>query len=290
MKPKSIGDITIARMVDKESTEHRYQNWFPDVPQEVFDEHRDWMDPHFFDYDAGTIIFSYHGFVLKSERHTVVVDTCIGNDKEREARPLYHLRNDTRYMDELAAAGVRPEEVDYVMCTHLHGDHIGWNTKYENGVWKPTFPNAKYLFSQKELEYWSSIPEDGNHRQAYRDSVSPVIEAGQSVTVQTDHAIDDSLWLEPSEGHTIGHYSVRAKSNGAEAVLCGDVMHHPIQCVMPDLCTVFCMDQEATRNTRKDFFERHADTDVMVFPGHFAAPTAGFVTGHPDGYRWKADF
>ena len=96
-------------------------------------------------------------------------------------------------MDELAAAGVHPEEVDYVMCTHLHGDHVGWNTKFEDGEWKPTFPNAKYLFSRKELEYWSSIPEDGNHRQAYRDSVSPVIEAGQSVTVQTDHAIDDSL-------------------------------------------------------------------------------------------------
>ena len=290
MKKKSVGNIEISRVVELEGTEFRYQGLFPDLAPEDFEAHRDWLAPHFFDYEIGQVKFSFHAFVLRTEHHTIVVDTCIGNHKSREARPIFNMREDTRFLNELSAADVNPDDVDVVMCTHLHGDHVGWNTKLENGEWVPTFPNAKYLFSEKELQYFSSIPEDdGNHWQSYRDSVLPVIEAGNAVTIKSDYAMDDTLWLEPSPGHTPGHCSVRLQSNGADAVLTGDMLHHPIQCAMPHISSAACIDPAASSVTRKDFLERYADTSVKVFPAHFAAPTAGFVTGSADGYRWKAD-
>ena len=290
MKKKSVGNIEISRVVELEGTEFRYQGLFPDLVPEDFEAHRNWLAPHFFDYDIGQVKFSFHAFVLRTEHHTIVVDTCIGNHKSREARPIFNMREDPRFLNELSAAEVNPDEVDFVMCTHLHGDHVGWNTKLENGEWVPTFPNAKYLFSEKELEYFSAIPEDdGNHWQSYRDSVLPVIEAGNAVKVKSDYAMDDTLWLEPSPGHTPGHCSVRLQSNGDDAVLTGDMLHHPIQCAMPHISSVACIDPVASAATRKDFLERYADTSVKVFPAHFAAPTAGFVTGSADGYRWKAD-
>ena len=290
MKKKSVGDIEISRVVELEGTEFRYQGLFPDLSQEDFDAHRDWLDPYFFDYGIGQVRFSFHAFVLRTERHTIVVDTCIGNHKSREARPIFNMRDDDRFLRELAAAEVVPEEVDYVMCTHLHGDHVGWNTRLENGEWTPTFPNARYLFSEKDLEWFSAIPEDdGNHWQGYRDSVLPVIEAGNAVKVASDYALDDSIWLEPSEGHTPGHCSVRLRSRGAEAVLTGDLIHHPIQCAMPHVNSAACIDPPRSAATRQAFVERHADTGVKVFPAHFAAPTAGFVTGTADGCRWTPD-
>jgi glyoxylase-like metal-dependent hydrolase (beta-lactamase superfamily II) len=290
MKQKSVGNITVSRVVELEGTEFRWQGLFPALKQADFDAHRDWLAPHFFDYASGNTRFSFHAFVVRTEKHTIVVDTCIGNHKNRHARPIFNMRDDGRFLGELAAANVRPEEVDYVMCTHLHGDHVGWNTRLENGRWVPTFPNAKYLFSRKELEYFSAIPEDdGNHWQGYRDSVLPVIEAGNAVTVEADHALDDTVWLEPSHGHTPGHCSVRLKSNGAEAVMSGDLLHHPIQCAMPHVSSAACIDPEQSAATRREFLARYADTAVKVFPAHFAPPTAGFVVSKGDQYRWKPD-
>jgi glyoxylase-like metal-dependent hydrolase (beta-lactamase superfamily II) len=290
MKQKSIGDITISRVIDLETNEHPYQNWFPDLVEADFEAHREQFEPIFFDFDIKRFTFSLHAFVVKTDKHTIVVDTCVGNDKTRQARKHFNMRDDARFMNELAAAGVHPEEVDYVMCTHLHGDHVGWNTRLENGEWVPTFPNAKYLFSDKEIDFWSNIPDDRNHYNAYRDSVLPVIESGNALTVKTDHGIDDSVWLVPAEGHTPGQYSVALKSNGAEAMLSGDVFHHPIQCVRPEISTAFCIDPDAAVQTRLDYFERYADTNMKFFPAHFPAPTAGFIVSHGDTFQWKPDF
>lgn len=290
MRKKFIGNIEISRIVELEGTNFRYQGLFPDLSQDDFDTHRDWLDPYFFDYGIGQMRFSFHSFIVKTEYHTILVDTCIGNHKSREARPIFNMRDDARFLNELTAEGVRPEDIDYVMCTHLHGDHVGWNTKLENGKWVPTFPNAQYLFSKKDLAWFSEIPEDdGNHWQGYQDSILPVIEAGKALTVTSDYQFDDSLWLEPSEGHTPGHYSVRLKSNGSEAILTGDLMHHPIQCAMPHVNSAACIEPPKSASTRQAFIERYSDTSVKVFPAHFAAPTSGFVVSSPNGCRWKAD-
>ncbi len=251
-----------------------------------FKANADWLAPHFFDPVREQIIISIHAYVLKTPHHTILVDTCMGNDKNRPARQIFHMRSGS-FLEDMRAAGCAPEEVDYVMCTHLHADHVGWNTRLQDGAWVPTFANAKYLFAREELEYFANLPEDGNHCEAYRDSVLPVIQSGQAVTVETDYALDDQVWLEPSPGHTPGHYSVRIASKGEEAVFSGDLMHHPAQCAKPEWISLACIDAERSRATRRAFLDRYAESGVTVFAAHFASPTAGHIVADGDKLKFR---
>ena len=278
VKTQTIGGVTVSRVVEMEGPDFDPAFILPDSSAEVFDAHRDWLAPHFYDYGAGKLILSFHSYVVRTRRHTILVDTCAGNDKNRPTRPFYHQRQGP-FLDDLRAAGVAPEAVDYVFCTHLHSDHVGWNTRLENGRWVPTFPNATYVFGRTEFDSFGDLADDGNHAAAYQDSVLPIVEAGRAALVETDFALDDEVWLEPSPGHTPGHYCVRLASHGSQGVLSGDVMHHPVQCARPDWISLACMDAEASRKMRLSFLERYADTDVTVFPAHFAAPTAGRIKG-----------
>ena len=183
--------------------------------------------------------------------------------------------------------------MDYVLCTHLHLDHVGWNTQLVDGKWQPTFPNAKYLFAKKEWEFWKSEYESGAEHAAdggsIADSVIPIVEANRAVLVDEDHAIDDQLYLSPSPGHTPGHVCLNLESNGKRAVMTGDMMHHPIQIGLPHVASKFDHDVDRARNTRQDFLQRYGDNEVMVFGTHFAAPTAGWVVSHGDGWRFVVD-
>ena len=221
-----------------------------------------------------------------------MVDTCVGNHKPRN-RELFDDAN-FPWMDNFLKLGVAPEDIDYVLCTHMHVDHVGWNTRLENGCWVPTFPNAKYIFAKAELEFWKQQSEQDQMTRTgdyIVDSVLPILEAKQEVLVDMDHQLDDGLVLEPLPGHTPGMVGLSIRSGGAEAILCGDMMHHMIQCHIPHWSTVACADMEAARLTRTAFLDRYADTDVTIFPSHFPNPTAGLIVPHGDtfGFRYLGE-
>ena len=276
-----VGDIQISRVVELEGpTKPGFI--FADAPPDLFRPHLDWLAPWSYDPKAHMIHTSVHTYVLRAGGLTVLVDTCVGNDKPRP-EPYWNQLT-TPYLARLAAVGVSPEAVDVVLCTHLHTDHIGWNTRLRDGRWVPTFPHARYLFQRDELAYWEASGQDGA-RALLEDSVNPVIAAGQVERVSGAHEVGGGIVLEPTPGHTPGHYSVRFESRGQGGVITGDMMHHPIQIAEPALCSRYCVDPQQTVATRRAFLERYADRDVSVLGTHFAPPYWGRVVSGPRGFR-----
>jgi glyoxylase-like metal-dependent hydrolase (beta-lactamase superfamily II) len=239
-----------------------------------------WLTPHFVNAE-GELVMSIHALVIESEGQRIVVDTCLGNDKQRPM-PDWNQRKGP-FLQDLAAAGFARESIDKVVCTHLHVDHVGWNTMLENGRWVPTFPNARYLIGSKEWEYWKDQPDDMGP--IMDDSVRPVLDAGLADLVEPDHRINSEVWLEPTPGHTPGHVAVRISSRGEQAVITGDLMHHPCQMARPEWSSAFDFDQEQARVTRRAFLERYADGPVLVIGTHFATPTAGRIVRDGKAYR-----
>ncbi len=244
-----------------------------------------WLRPHFAD-EQGKIRVSIHALVVESDGRKIIVDTCVGNDKDRKRVPAWH-RQKGPFLSDLAAAGFPRDSIDRVICTHLHVDHVGWNTMLESGRWVPTFPKARYLISRREWEYWTQL-EEADFRGPVEDSVRPVLEAGLVDWVEPDARITDEVRLEPTPGHTPGHVSVRISSRGEEAVITGDLMHHPIQCANPHWASAFDSDPDEARRTRRSFLERHADRPVLVFGTHFATPAAGRIVRDGDAWRFDA--
>jgi glyoxylase-like metal-dependent hydrolase (beta-lactamase superfamily II) len=281
MRPQTIGDIVVSKLIEDV---HAFDTMtgLPDAVPEVFESNRSWLAPHLYDFAADTLVLSFHTYIVRTPKHTILVDTCIGNDKERPWSEIWHQRSGP-YLDQMIAMDVAPEDVDYVMCTHLHADHVGWNTRLLDGRWVPTFPNAKYIFSRQDYEhYQTSDPDDHSHN-AFRDSVLPIVEAGQAVLIDDDFAIDDTVTILPTPGHTPGHYCIRLRSNGAEAILTGDLMHFGVQVARPDWSAVFCLDRVASAATRKTFVDAYAETDVLIMPAHFPGPTCGHIVGGDRG-------
>ena len=281
MQPLTLGRLRVSAVVERAGPTR--PTWLlPDATPEAVERHREWLAPHFMD-DKGRFLQSIHAFVIQAPGFTALVDTCVGNDKDRGGRAPFHMMQ-TTFLDDLKAAGVAPESVDLVVCTHLHVDHVGWNTRLSNGHWVPTFPRARHLFARREWEHWSSETDDDTKR-IMADSVTPVLDAGLADLVAMDHRVSDEMWFEPTPGHTPGHMSVRLQSGGAEAVITGDLMHCPAQVAEPDWCSHFDTDPEQARKTRRAFCERYAGTAVAVLGTHFHHPTAGRIVRH--GSTWR---
>jgi glyoxylase-like metal-dependent hydrolase (beta-lactamase superfamily II) len=206
----------------------------------------------------------------------------MGCDKSYESFMPWHKRSDRIWLTRLKAAGVGPEDIDYVFCTHLHADHCGWNTQLRDGRWVPTFPNAKYILARREVEHVQTVPS-----RQYHESVLPVIEAGQAELVDTDFALDDQVWLEPTPGHTPGHVAVGLASNGHEAVMCGDLIHCPIQCLYPAWRFWIDSDQGQGIDTRRDFLEANCERGRLVMTAHFPSPSMGHVLADGDAFRFR---
>ena len=287
---QKIGNFGLDRVVESEEPLVEPEIFFPESDPETFAAHADWLQPRHVHPATGKLILCVQSYIVRTGRHTILIDTCVGNDKDRAAhRPIWD-RRQWRFLDDLQRAGLQPEDVDFVLCTHLHTDHVGWNTQLRDGRWVPTFPNAKYIFARTEYAYWEEQHRQHGvtgHSQAFVDSVLPVMEAKQAVLVESDHQIDDGVWFEPAPGHTAGNVVVNLKSNGASAVLTGDVMHHPIQLVRPDWSSRACEDRVQSTKTRRALLERYADTDTLFAPAHFASPSVGRVVrlGDRFGYR-----
>ncbi|HJP21950.1 MAG: MBL fold metallo-hydrolase [Alphaproteobacteria bacterium] len=291
MQPLTFADVTVERVVEAEGPGFAPGFLLPESDLDLIAAERDWLEPHFFDPATERLIQSQHTFVVRTPHHTILVDTCVGNDKDRPSSKAWH-HMDTPYLEKLGALGVAPEAVDFVLCTHLHVDHVGWNTRLEDGRWVPTFPNAKYLFHREEMAFWEEHGDYvgqgyGASDGFYEDSVLPVMAAGQGVLVAGDHAIDDRLRLEPTPGHSPGHVVMHLDSGEGRAVFSGDMLHHPIQVAQPTWNSRYCWDPEMSAAARSAFVERHTDSEVTILAAHFAVPTAGRIVSAGSRRRFQ---
>lgn len=281
-----IGDATITSVVESESkTSPRFL--FKGLDKAgvlALADAAPWLRPHFVDAD-GYLLQKIQTLVIDVAGTRIAVDTCIGNDKAR-ANPGWNMLQ-LPFLAGLEAAGYPPETIDYVVCTHLHVDHVGWNTRLVDGQWVPTFPNARYLFARPEFEHWKSTPDDSGD-DIFGDSVAPIAEAGLADLVPVDHRVCDEVRFEPTPGHTPGHISVVIESQGQRAVVTGDMIHTPIQIADTGLSSSFDYDQEAARVTRRSFLQRWSDGETLVIGTHFGTPTAGFVRPAGEG-TWRFD-
>lgn len=245
-----------------------------------------WMQPHFMD-DKGYLIFSVHGLVVDTGEHRIMVDTCIGNDKPRNIPDWSHMQ--TSFLTDMEAAGYARESIDTVLCTHLHVDHVGWNTMLVDGQWIPTFPRARYLVAEREWEHWKDNEEVDAVGPIMADSIQPVIDAGLMEYVDWEYQICPEVRLEPTPGHTPGHASVHITSEGEEALITGDCMHHPVQMTRPEWCSSADTDQAAALKTREDLLEKYVDTGVVIIGTHFPSPTAGVIRRLDDSGNYWLD-
>ena len=276
MPQHPIGQIVIQRIVESICTAFEPLSFFPETTPDDWARHRTWMEPRALDPVSGNLVLPIQAFLVRTRRHTILIDTCVGHDKSRPQRLFWHMKKFDTFLPLLAAAGVRPEDVDYVMCTHLHSDHVGWNTQLRDGRWVPTFPNAKYIFARSEWEGFEALHRKHPQPQ-FLDSVLPIMEARQAELVSDDFTLDDEVWLEPTPGHTPGHVCVHLTSQGSEAVITGDCIHSPVQCVEPEWIMRADFDPTLARTTRRSFLERYCNSNVMVCATHFPEPSTGRI-------------
>ncbi len=277
-----VGAVRITRVAELGGTPFPSTFMFPASSPELVQRHA-WLRPHFA-HEDGRLFGSIHSFVIESSGRRIIVDTCVGNDKPRSIKAWSLLQGP--FLADLAQAGFPAESIDTVLCTHLHVDHVGWNTRLVDGKWLPTFPKARYLFGKKEWEHWSSTAAEHRDGDVMGDSVKPILDAGLAQLVDMDHRLTDEVRLEPTPGHTPGHVSVRISSRGEEAVITGDLMHHPLQCAEPDLANNFDVDPAAARRTRRSFLSRYANRSVLVLGTHFAPPTGGWLVDEKEAWRF----
>jgi glyoxylase-like metal-dependent hydrolase (beta-lactamase superfamily II) len=277
------GDLTIHRIVEMEFGFLDAFDMLPDLTPEMLDAERHWFAPTGLDAE-GRLQMSFHTYAVRTPHHVVLVDSCIGNDKRIPNRPNWHMKGDDRFMKGLAAVGLTVEDVDFVVCTHLHADHVGWNTRLDNGRWVPTFPNARYVFGDEEYRHWQAM-DARSPVLPFQDSVLPVVEAGRADLVGGDHAISDHVRLLPTPGHTPGHVAVLfGKGETVDALATGDLIHTPLQARLTQLSTKFDTDRAQAAVTRRSMLERFCDTRTLCCTAHFPSPSVGRITCFGDGF------
>ncbi|MEU3916328.1 MBL fold metallo-hydrolase [Streptomyces sp. NPDC029721] len=273
-----LGDVEITRAIEVQGPFAAARDLVPQSGAEVWKENEDWLAPDHWQPDADLAVLALQTWVLRSGGRTVLVDTGAGNGRERPGSPLFHQRQGD-FMERLAAVGVRPEEVDVVVNTHVHADHVGWNTVDAGGEWVPAFPNAHYLIPAADDAHFG--PRGGYaggareiDRLVYEDSIAPVHRTGQAVLWEGSHRIDDHLTLEAAPGHTPGSSVLRLASGTDRAVFVGDMLHSPVQVLRPSCNSCFCMDAAGAADTRRRTLARAAERGELVFPAHFGGTGA----------------
>jgi glyoxylase-like metal-dependent hydrolase (beta-lactamase superfamily II) len=283
----TVGDLTIDRIVEQEGAFYPALDLFPELTADLLAENRDWLRKAGAIDENDTLIFCFQSYVVRTPHHTILIDSCIGNDKQRPQRPRWNMKTDDVYMSGLKATGVSVEDIDFVMCTHLHVDHVGWNTRMEGGRWVPTFPNARYVFGKAEYDYWAeqhaktAVPQFG-------DSVLPVVEAKKADIVRDDFAVGDHLRILPTPGHTPGHVAFTFGRGKDDAVFVGDIMHSPLQLRHPEMSPGFDVDRAQAAVTRRNFFERYCDTDTLCCTAHFPSPSTGKIRRKGNAFSCEA--
>ena len=294
-----VGDVTVTRIVEIWNFTDNINMTMPDATAEEVIA-LGWLHPHYATPE-GLQRMNFQGFVVQAptsdgKGRTIVVDSCIGAGRQRDFDVFCDLPEG--FLEDLESLGLTRDQVDTVMCTHLHFDHVGWNTYKDpaTGTFLPTFPKAQYLFGRTEYEAWQDvIRHDGHHTDTHLvECVDPIVELGLARFIEADHVIAEGegpngTWrivTEPSHGHTPGHVHVCIESGGSRAVITGDLMHHPMQCAMPHRTATFDMDKDAGRASRVSFVEKYRDSGTVVIGAHFFDPTAGHIETAPDGETW----
>jgi glyoxylase-like metal-dependent hydrolase (beta-lactamase superfamily II) len=261
----TIGKVRISKIVEIETTGGT-RFILPQATPEAIQK-LPWLSPDFATAE-GRLKMTVHALVVETPDRCIVVDTCIGNGKQGRSVPTWN-DLDKPFLQDMAAAGYPAERVDMVVCTHLHVDHVGWNTRLVDGSWVPTFPNARYLFGRTEYDYWKTHSTEGEQAAVFADSVQPVVDAGKVDLVASDARVADEITLIPTPGHTPGHVCLHIRSDGAEAVLSGDVAHHPCQMAHLHWASKVDFDPEQSTESRRMLFSRFADTQALLIGGHF---------------------
>lgn len=277
MDSVTLGDVDVIRVQEMHGPIMPPAQFFPDIPAQAWRDNEAMLVPDHLDSDGDMVQVAMQTWLLRSEGRTILVDTGVGNDKTRPAVAAWdHLG--LPYLANLAVAGVQPEDVDLVINTHLHVDHVGWNTRLVGGDWVPTFPNATYLMPRPDFEHWNPANNPGIaggvNQNVFEDSVQPVYAAGQVQLWEGDHVVDANLRLEAAPGHTPGSSVLKLVSGGDHALFAGDLMHTPLQVLLPEHDSCFCEDPATARTTRRQLLGWAADHNALVLPAHFSGQSA----------------
>lgn len=279
MNQWQIGNVKITRVIEMEVAGGTKFILPQATPERILD--MPWLIPHFADSE-GKLVMSIHALVVETLNNKMIIDTCIGNDKQRSIPTWTNLK--LPFLEDLQDAGYDRHEIDMVMCTHLHVDHVGWNTMLVGDEWLPTFPNARYLIGRKEYEYWDTADPGELNGGVMDDSVRPIFNAGLVDLVEMDHQVCEEIRFEPTTGHTPGHVSIHIESKGEEALITGDCIHHPCQIEKIEWASSADYDQEASTATRHQLLAKYADKDILIIGTHFATPTAGHLKSNGENY------
>jgi glyoxylase-like metal-dependent hydrolase (beta-lactamase superfamily II) len=284
-----VGDATITRIEETNLPTYPVKQVFPRITDAQLADYMPWLAPHHYDPNSGCIFLSVHSWLLRVGGQTILIDACCGNDKNKPGRPFWHRLNEP-YLARLAAAGVSPEDIDVVMCTHLHHDHVGWNTINRDGKWVPTFPNARYVFSKPDVDYFARIDADPKEGPAelgtFRECVVPILEYGRADLVGCEpHRLNDFIEIDAAPGHSPGHVFFKLESKGERAAFIGDVWHHLLQVHHPDWNFTKNSDAAQAVVSRRKVLDHCAATGALVFPGHVGLPFAGRIEKTENGYR-----
>lgn len=284
-----FGQATVTRIEDVYCPTYPMSHLFPDSTEEDVTKNLHWLAPHHYDAEQKLAKLSIHSWLLQIGGKKILIDCCCGNDKVKPGRPFWSNLK-TPYLERLAAAGARPEEIDIVMCTHLHHDHVGWNTLNRDGRWVPTFPNARYVFSKPDVDYFSKLDADPATAPAefgtFRECVVPILEYGKADLVACGpHRLNDFVEIDSAPGHSPGHVVFKVESKGEKVVFTGDVWHHLMQVYHPDWNFPKNSDPVQARASRRKILDYCAASGAMVFPGHVGLPFAGRIEKTQDGYR-----
>src|SRR5215831_6882450 len=280
--PIKVGNITIHRIVEQEGPFFEMLKFFPKLTKEVLQDNRAWLQPKYMS-PKDELMLCIQSYLVETPHHNILIDTCVGNDKPRPARPFWNMMRSDRFEKALAATGLSVGDIDFVMCTHLHVDHVGWNTRLENGRWVPTFPNARYVFGKSEYDYWhaqnakAEVPP-------FADSVLPVVEANRAEFVGNDFTIGDHTRILPTPGHTPGHVAFTFGKGKDDAVFAGDLMHSPLQTLYPEMSPKFDVDRKQAAATRRCFLERYCNTETLCCTAHFPSPSSGRIKRKGNGF------
>jgi glyoxylase-like metal-dependent hydrolase (beta-lactamase superfamily II) len=285
--PITLNDITIHPVVESQGAHFDVMGFFPALAKELLDENRSWLAPTYLDPATDKLVLCIQAFVIKTPHHNILVDACVGNHKPRPTRPFWDMLDSDRFEQGLAAAGLSVNDIDFVMCTHLHTDHVGWNTRLENGRWVPTFPKARYIMGERELAYWTTREQDNPQSVPWiTDSVLPIVAANRAQLVRSDFAFNDEVQLIPTPGHTIDHFSVLVGRTGNDALITGDMIHSPLQGKYPDLGMMADYDSPQAGRTRRQVFDRFSEEPTIMCATHFPMPSTGRVRRSGDGYKF----
>ena len=284
MNSWQVGNIKITRVVEMQVTGGSRFILPQAIPETILP--MQWLQPHFAD-EQGKLIMSIHALVIETADRKMIVDTCIGNDKKRNIANWSNLQ--LPFLEDLQKAGYDRFEIDTVMCTHLHVDHVGWNTMLMDGEWIPTFPNAEYLIGKKEYEYWHNEEPDQLNEGLLEDSVKPVFDAGLVKLVPMDFEVCKGIYFEATPGHTPGHVSIHIESQGQHALITGDSFHHPCQIEKVQWSSSADYDQVASKQTRESLLTKYGDSNVLIIGTHFATPTAGYLRKKGSTYVLDVD-